>query len=130
MNINHLIYLFKNRHQFSAPVIQSQPADPVQVLYPDRIPVSQVRQNTLNDIILWKNIILVFSRHLARGTDKLKELSRQPVVVERVEQLLGADSDPRVQQVWTPSLATGFDHRPSQSITFLSTIVLLFFLNL
>nr|CAH0111353.1 unnamed protein product [Daphnia galeata] len=32
-----------------------------------------------------------------RGTDKLKELSRQPVVVERVEQLL-ADSDPRVRQ--------------------------------
>jgi hypothetical protein len=36
-----------------------------------------------------------------RGTDKLKELSRQPVVVERVEQLL-ADSDPRVRQVCTP----------------------------
>lgn len=33
-----------------------------------------------------------------RGTDKLKELGRQPVVVERVEQLL-ADSDPRVRQV-------------------------------
>lgn len=32
-----------------------------------------------------------------RGTDKLKELGRQPVVVERVEQLL-ADSDPRVRQ--------------------------------
>ena len=35
-----------------------------------------------------------------RGTDKLKELSRQPVVVDRVEQLL-ADSDPRVRQVFT-----------------------------
>jgi hypothetical protein len=41
---------------------------------------------------------LVFLRRSPRGTDKLKELSRQPVVVERVEQLL-ADSDPRVRQV-------------------------------
>ncbi len=41
---------------------------------------------------------LVFSRLSPRGTDKLKELSRQLVVVERVEQLL-ADSEPKVRQV-------------------------------
>lgn len=44
-------------------------------------------------------ISLSLSFGLLRGTDKLKELSRQPVVVERVEQLLDADSDPRVRQV-------------------------------
>lgn len=35
---------------------------------------------------------------LSRGTDKLKELSGQPVLVERVEQLL-SDNDPQVRQV-------------------------------
>nr|CAH0102697.1 unnamed protein product [Daphnia galeata] len=56
-----------------------------------------------------------------RGTDKLKELSRQPVVVERVEQLL-ADSDPRVRQVFSYSY---FFQQRLRVIVFFVVIVVL-----
>jgi hypothetical protein len=64
---------------------------------------------------------LVFLRRSPRGTDKLKELSRQPVVVERVEQLL-ADSDPRVRQVFSYSYI--FQQRPRVIVFFVVIVVL------
>ena len=64
---------------------------------------------------------LVFLCRSPRGTDKLKELSRQPVVVERVEQLL-ADSDPRVRQVFSHSYF--FQQRPRVIVFFVVIVVL------
>ena len=90
-----------NRHQFGSTFVESQPSDSIQVLHPHRVFVAQVIRVEKGTKKRMKKVTisLFLSFGLLRGTDKLKELSRQPVVVERVEQLLDADSDPRVRQV-------------------------------
>lgn len=90
-----------NRHEFGSTFVESQPSDSIQVLHPHRVFVAQVIQAEKGTKKRMKKVTisLFLSFGLLRGTDKLKELSRQPVVVERVEQLLDADSDPRVRQV-------------------------------